>query len=88
MIFTDEQIEQVLHSDNWSVVKSFREIAEGYGDNNEVITTGSAVFTSKPIANMIISNAPLKWVSMVKSIRSYNRNRRNLNRKPKTHFKK
>ncbi len=82
MIFTDEEIQQVLRSDNWSVTKDLQQIAQDYNYRIEPISAENAkVFRPSNFNKLIISSAKLKWVSMSKSLRRYNR-------KSKSHFRK
>ena len=102
MIFTDEEIQQVLRSDNWSVTKDLQQIAKDYNYPIELITPDMGqtfgvydvieamkrvLSTQNSYPNMIYMH-PKDFSKQVVGIKKYFRTRRNLNRKSKSHFRK
>ena len=100
MIFTDEEIQQVLWSDNWSVTKDLQQIAQDYNYPIGWITPDMGqtfdVDVIKAAMNEIGNSfAPRTIYMNPDDIQRYFAGqkflfkiRRNLNRKSKSHFRK
>ena len=98
MIFTDEDIQQVLRSDNWSVTKDLPQIADSYNYRIEPISAENAKMFI-PIRRIISKkalNLVYTTIQRLDRLRRklgkvpffYLKHSRNLNRKSKSHFRK